>query len=89
MSNFINVKLKVGVTHHSSKMGSQQSQLLHSVVLYVPPFSDFCEISGIFQRILCCSEFLSGLKEDKVTEGNQTYVTYLKFKVKSYTSFSI
>lgn len=22
-----------------------------------PPFSDFCEISGIFQRILCCSAF--------------------------------
>lgn len=73
MSDFINVKLKVSYMHTITT--------LRVVIVYVPPFSDFCEISGIFQRILCCSPFLSGLTED--IEGNQTYVPYLKCKVKN------
>lgn len=64
MSDFINMKLKVGLTDSLKQNGLPTITANITVIPYTPPFSDFCEISGIFQRILCCSAFLSGLKDD-------------------------
>lgn len=76
MSDFINIRIKVGLPHHLKSL--KNIRITNIIILYVPPFSDFCEISGIFQRILCCSAFLS--RGQKRSQANPRLL-FIKFHI--------